>query len=178
MSDLSPSLAEMIRSMQDKILRLQQRNVRAEAGIITGEIRMYGGDTAPEGFLLCNGQAVSRDSFKLLFAAIGTRYGAGDGSTTFNLPPFNNANRFPRGSTGGGATGGASSHEHSMAHTHDFTTGQAGAPYLAGVAAGSDFVASLPDHVHTGTTDGSSAANTGSASNLPPFVDVRFIIKT
>ena len=46
----------------------------------------YYGAAAPEGFLFCEGQAVSRTIYAKLFAVIGTQYGAGDGSTTFNLP--------------------------------------------------------------------------------------------
>ena len=46
----------------------------------------YGGSSAPSGWLLCTGQAVSRTTFAALFVAIGTTYGVGDGSTTFNLP--------------------------------------------------------------------------------------------
>lgn len=44
------------------------------------------GATAPDGFLACDGAAVSRTTYAALFAAIGTTWGAGDGSTTFNLP--------------------------------------------------------------------------------------------
>jgi microcystin-dependent protein len=46
----------------------------------------FGGATAPSGWLLCYGQAVSRTTYALLFAVIGIAYGAGDGSTTFTLP--------------------------------------------------------------------------------------------
>lgn len=51
-----------------------------------GAIMAYGGTTAPTGWLFCRGQAVSRTLYSELFAAIGTTYGSGDGSTTFNLP--------------------------------------------------------------------------------------------
>lgn len=51
-----------------------------------GAILAFGGTAAPAGWLLCQGQAVSRTTYAALFAAIGTAYGAGDGSTTFNLP--------------------------------------------------------------------------------------------
>jgi hypothetical protein len=53
-----------------------------------GVILDYGGATAPSGFLLCDGAAVSRTEYVALFDAIGTTYGAGDGSTTFNVPDF------------------------------------------------------------------------------------------
>lgn len=51
-----------------------------------GSFAFFGGKVIPEGYLLCNGAAVSRTTYADLFEAIGTLYGAGDGSTTFNLP--------------------------------------------------------------------------------------------
>lgn len=56
----------------------------------TGLILPYGGSTVPDGWLLCNGGAISRTTYADLFAVIGTKYGAGDGSTTFNLPNLMN----------------------------------------------------------------------------------------
>jgi microcystin-dependent protein len=86
------------------------------SGILVGEIRTYGGATAPAGFLVCNGSAVSRTTYAALFAAIGTGWGAGDGSTTFNVP--NLAGRMLMGSGGGftvGQTGGSAA---GYPHTH------------------------------------------------------------
>lgn len=51
-----------------------------------GTINAYGGATAPDGWLLCQGQAISRTDYSDLFAVIGTSFGSGDGSTTFNVP--------------------------------------------------------------------------------------------
>ena len=53
-----------------------------------GSIAQFGGKTAPTNWLFCNGQAVSRTDYPDLFKAIGTTYGSGDGSTTFNVPDF------------------------------------------------------------------------------------------
>jgi len=72
-----------------------------------GFIYPLAGATVPEGFLLCDGAAYSRTEYKELFAAIGTIYGAGDGSTTFNVPnlqtrvPVGSGNGYELGSTGG-----------------------------------------------------------------------------
>lgn len=52
----------------------------------TGSVLDYAGSSAPTGFLLCYGQAISRTTYAALFAAIGTTFGVGDGSTTFNVP--------------------------------------------------------------------------------------------
>lgn len=62
----------------------------------TGVILPYGGVSAPSGFLICDGSAVSRTTYTNLFAVIGTRYGAGNGSTTFNVPKLNDGS-FVRG---------------------------------------------------------------------------------
>ena len=61
-----------------------------------GTVIAFAGLNIPDGYLLCNGAAVSRTTYAALFKAIGTIYGAGDGSTTFNLP--NLINRFIEGS--------------------------------------------------------------------------------
>lgn len=55
-------------------------------GVPVGAMMAYGGAAAPAGWLLCFGQAVSRTTYSALFAVLGTSYGAGDGSTTFNVP--------------------------------------------------------------------------------------------
>jgi microcystin-dependent protein len=52
----------------------------------TGVIKAFGGTVAPAGYLLCDGSAVSRSTYANLFSLISTQYGAGDGSTTFNVP--------------------------------------------------------------------------------------------
>lgn len=69
-------------------------------GARVGDIKAiaYNGEVQA-GWLLCDGAAVSRTMFPDLFAAIGTTYGSGDGSTTFNLPDFNTAARFAQGGT-------------------------------------------------------------------------------
>ena len=56
------------------------------ATLPTGMIMAFAGSTAPTGFLLCDGSAVSRTTYADLYAVIGDTYGAGDGSTTFNVP--------------------------------------------------------------------------------------------
>lgn len=54
--------------------------------IPVGSIMDYAGSSAPSGWLLCYGQAISRTTYASLFSAISTTYGSGDGSSTFNLP--------------------------------------------------------------------------------------------
>lgn len=73
------------------------------AAIPPGTIIHYAGRTVPSGWLICNGANVSRTDYKALFAAIGTTYGAGDGSTTFGLPGLNG--RFLEGTTSTSSVG-------------------------------------------------------------------------
>ena len=65
-----------------------------------GAILAFGGATAPAGWMICNGAAVSRTTYAALFAAIGTAFGAGDGSTTFNIPDLREATTKGAGETG------------------------------------------------------------------------------
>lgn len=60
--------------------------VGAVTAVPAGAMMAYGGSAAPSGWLLCYGQAISRTTYAALFTAIGTSYGTGDGSTTFNVP--------------------------------------------------------------------------------------------
>ena len=69
-------------------------------GDLTGMIFAFAGNSIPSGYLLCDGSQVSRTTYKKLFDVIGTTYGAGDGSTTFNLP--NLTNKFIQGSNTAG----------------------------------------------------------------------------
>lgn len=61
-------------------------NLGLDQGLPVGCVFPYAGSTAPTGWLFCNGQAVSRTVESQLFAVLGTTYGAGNGTTTFNLP--------------------------------------------------------------------------------------------
>lgn len=67
-------------------------------GAPEGTISAFAGTAAPTGYLLCDGAAVSRATYADLFAVIGTNYGAGDGTTTFNVPDLRG--RFLRGVDG------------------------------------------------------------------------------
>ena len=105
-----------------------------------GGLVWHFGQTIPSGYLLANGQAVSRTLYAALFGVLGTKYGAGDGSTTFNLP--NLMSRFVRGGTtsqlgttvsdsirshGHGVT--QSAHAHGLSdpgHSHSASTAGAG----------------------------------------------------
>lgn len=83
-----------------------------------GVIFPYVNATAPTGWLVCDGSAVSRSTYAALFAIVGTSYGSGDGSTTFNLP--NIVDRVPVGKSGGkaiGTSGGSATATPSIGNT-------------------------------------------------------------
>ena len=98
-----------------------------------GSIYMFAGSTAPAKFLVCDGSAVSRSTYSDLFDVVGTVYGDGDGSTTFNLPNLSgrvaigSSATYSLGSTGGSETvsldsSSLPSHSHTVAgHTHEST---------------------------------------------------------
>src|SRR5210317_762338 len=81
-----------------------------EGGIPTATIVPWSDASVPSGFLECDGSAVSRTTYAALFAVVGTTYGTGDGSTTFNLPdlqdnvPVGKSNNKALASTGGANT--------------------------------------------------------------------------
>src|SRR5690348_11650824 len=77
------------------------------AVVPVGGVTSFAGTTPPSGWLLCDGRQVSRATYRSLFLAIGTTYGAGDGSTTFNIPDLRG--RFPltKAATGTGSSLGS-----------------------------------------------------------------------
>lgn len=88
---------------------------------LVGQVNFFATSSAPAGFLKCSGQAVSRTTYAKLFAEIGTTYGAGDGSTTFNLPDLRG--EFIRGLDDGrgvdtGRVIGSAQASDNKSHTH------------------------------------------------------------
>lgn len=122
----------------------------------TGAVMPFAMNTAPSGWLAANGSTVSRTTYSDLFAAIGTTYGAGDGSTTFTLPDLRGY--FVRGSgtnTDGTASGtfGAKQTDSVISHSHSGTTGD-----------------DSPDHTHRQKVSGNigNGGDDYSASNKDP----------
>lgn len=93
----------------------------ADGLISAGTIAFFGASSAPTGYLKANGAAVSRTTYATLFATIGTTFGTGDGSTTFNVPDLRGY--FPRGwadngSTDSGRVFGSTQADDFKSHSH------------------------------------------------------------
>lgn len=89
-----------------------------------GTILAYAGTTAPTGFLLCDGSAVSRITYAKLFEVIGESYGVGDGSSTFNLPDYKDRTLFMRSDSAIGQVSAGSIPDHR--HISNGVRGSAG----------------------------------------------------
>lgn len=161
----------------------------------SGMVTPYAGDAAPEGWLLCRGQAVSRTTYAKLFGVIGTTYGTGDGTATFNVPDLrrrvavgldsSDANFNVRGKTGGASTVALKTAE-LPAHSHRVLGGTNGSERLrsgraflndAGPEGGA--WAGWFGSGYNGI-DNVSTSETGSGTghnNLQPYITLNHIIK-
>lgn len=144
-----------------------------------GSIIMFGATNAPAGWLTCNGAAVSRTTYARLYAIVGNTWGAGDGSTTFNVPDLRE--RMPWGHSAGtnllAAAGGAKTvvltTNEMPAHAHDLpmfepldTAGNVTRPQGWG-----------RDSVGTRANGVNSTGGGAAHENMPPYRTVNFIIK-
>lgn len=143
--------------------------------VLVGEIKPYAGSNEPTGWLKCDGRAISRTEYSALFNVIGTTYGTGDGSTTFNLPDMRN--RFPVGAGDSyalNAKGGANtvtltadqmpSHRHGGIYARYSYSGGSGVG-LVGYN-GTGFVAQYTDYQGRGQAH----------ENRPPYIGLNFLI--
>ncbi len=169
----------------------------ASNGVPVGTVVSTVLTTAPSGWLLCDGSAVSRTTYADLFAGIGTTYGSGDGSTTFNLPDMRGRVAMGAGTgTGGGAsgngkpTGGSALSARSPgdwggAQTHTLTIAEMPS-HSHGTSAGDGF-ANSPGNTKfalasnagcNNTTCTTAAVGGGQAhNNIQPFVVLNHIVK-
>ena len=157
--------------------------IQALANILVpiGCVQAYAGNTLPNGWLLCDGSAVSRTDYAELYAVIGTTYGAGDGTDTFNLP--NLTDKFIQGSAGlpnitGRASFGNIDDVCYGINTHD-TSGAFYTPQI-----GDAIVGTIKDPWYDDKNFGlsidasrSSSVYGNSATVQPPALTMRYIIK-
>lgn len=151
------------------------------AGVPAGATIDYAGSSAPSGWLVCDGSAVNRSTYAELFAAIGTTFGAGNGSTTFNLPDARGRTSIGAGTGSGltartlGATVGEENHALSSAenaaHGHQYTRTRNDTAHAA--ASGSQYgVVFDEDNPNTGNSGSGTAHN-----NMQPSLVLNKIIK-
>ena len=159
-----------------------------------GAITMFGSATAPDGWLQCDGTAISRTTYSSLFTIVSTTFGAGNGSSTFNLPDFRGV--FPKGAGTTNRTAGKDAngnyytgtlgtylqdkiqgHKHSMAGNTGGTA-QYVEPNGAFTATGAGtalqyftLAVSFP------TTDGTNGTPRTGGTTEPQSLGVHFIIK-
>ena len=139
-----------------------------------GEIRMFGGNFAPTGWALCDGELLPISSYSALFSLLGTTYG-GNGETTFGLPDLRGRVPMHAGAGPGlspynlGQSGGAET----VFHSHTLATGgeSVHGHELIGSSGGSEILQT------TVSADAeASAANGTSPSTIQPYLTVNFII--
>ena len=173
-------------------------------GVNTGNIVPWSTESIPSGFLECDGTAVSRSTYSALFAVVGTTYGIGDGSTTFNIPDLNDkccigasptkalassggANTVAStGSISGTADSTTLSSNQISSHSHPGTAGNGpdtgppgggNAPNSPGVGFVNQASGSAGgDGSHTHSVSGTFTGNEESV--LQPYLTMVYIIKT
>ena len=165
------------------------------AAVPVGVVQMWAGASAPSGWLLCQGQAVSRTTYAALFAVCGTAYGAGNGTSTFNLPDLRA--RMPLGLNGSGTfnalgkTGGEENHTLTTAemasHTHNFAGGVSfswgtnmGDVHILDTGSAAPGPSTVANSLYTnsGTWNKTAATGGGGAhNNMPPYMVMNFIIR-
>jgi microcystin-dependent protein len=156
-------------------------------GSPTGSVMMWTTNTAPSGWLLCDGTSVLTSAYAALFGVIGYTFGGTGGS--FTLPDFRN--RFPVGSgdsyalaaTGGSKDAVVVSHTHAVTdpgHSHALPTAvwaSSGSSRWSGTAGPIGITVSGTNAAPTGISV-DTAGVSGTNANLPPYLALRFIIKT
>jgi len=165
------------------------------AGMAVGGIVAWSGSASslPDGYFLCDGSAKSRTTYDALYAVIGTTHGAGDGSTTFNLPDLSgrfvvgydsNNNIFDVADKGGSADATLVAHSHTITDPGHFHTtvdyvARSGYAEPRNFGVGTDGNANNTGNTNSKTTgitinsNGSSATN----ANLPPYYALAYIIQ-
>ena len=148
-----------------------------------GVIQIWPGNTPPAGWLLCNGQAVSRTTYANLFSVLGTAYGQGNGSTTFNVPdltgrvPVGSNSTYPLASKGGEAAHALTSAENGP-HTHDRLLWVDGQPVtLTGSESGAYRVSFTYDKGGPNMVSTSESGQGQAHNNMQPYIAQHYIIK-
>lgn len=176
-----------VSDLGNKISQLLDSKFRSMVPI--GTVHAFVGSSAPQDYMLCNGAAISRTTYAALYNLIGTTYGVGDGTTTFNLPNF--AGKFLEGKPSDKEVGdGIEAGLPSIDHTHSYYTATAKNGYgLTGGSAywlGAQLFSGNGDNTFWKGADTNATTGTNSTVNgiygksttvQPPAVCVNYIIK-
>lgn len=151
----------------------QQMDAAVASVIAPGALQAFAMSSAPSGWLKANGAAISRSTYATLFAAIGTTFGAGDGSTTFNLPDLRG--EFVRGWDDGrgvdsGRGFGTAQADEFEAHYHDVRTNSATG---SGTGGGGYFISDAG----VGAMERTRATPSGGSETRPRNVALLYCIK-
>lgn len=188
-SNISAStLRGILDDLDDATYAVESANVLA---MPPGSITAFAGSTEPVGWLFCYGQQISRASYAALFAVIGTTYGVGDGSTTFNLPDLRGRIPLTKDNMGGtsanrvvaaaadtlGGSGGAENHTLSAseipAHNHQIlrpgSNGSGGGPQW--------WLGNSGTNITTIYTENNTGGG-GAHNNMQPYLTLNYLIKT
>lgn len=172
------TIGQAVNAVSKKIGSLEAK-ISASLGTPVGTIIMTAADEAPFGWLLCLGQELSREEYADLFSVIGTAYGVGDGTTTFNIPDLKG--RVVVGYEGSqaafdtmGKKGGTTTHtlttDEMPAHTHGqkvVNSGTAGTAGTQGASSADSATVGV-----TGSVGGGQAHN-----NLQPYIVLNYMIR-
>jgi microcystin-dependent protein len=131
-------------------------------GVPAGAVMDFAMNTAPAGWLECNGAIVSRTTYAALFAAIGTTWGAGDGSTTFQLPEMRGRYRAMAGTDG---TSGSKTFGQKLGDAIRNITGTTGQVYRSAAAGGSGAIG-LASYGGTPAKAGIAGTDPGDNANI------------
>ena len=172
-------------------------NLTGIEGIPTATIVEWSSGSIPSGFLECTGAAVSRSTYSALFAIVGTTYGAGDGSSTFNLPDIQDkvvlgkSNNKALASTGGAATTTNTGNVGGSTANATLTTSQLPSHSHPAMAASGSFAGGSGGSFGTGSGNSGNAGGGGTHSHnmsasfsgdatsvVQPYLAVIYIIKT
>lgn len=140
-----------------------------------GAIVPYVSDTMPTNWLLCDGDAISRTEYAELFSIIGTTFGAGDGSTTFNLPNLKGRVTVGRQPSDYdfssiGKTGGS---KYIQEHYHEYKYGSA----VGGDGSALTYASATGTQANKQAIQNVKGVQTGNSGNLQPYMATNYIIK-
>lgn len=145
-----------------------------------GSIIPYSGTTAPEGYSICDGKELNRETYKELFSIIGTTFGNGDGTSTFNLPDLKGRISVGLDSSDTdfdslGKTGGS---KYLQKHSHKQIAFDSWGSGVVATHLGTDALAGMTSSNQAYVGGRSTLeAGTGNSGNLQPYIVLNYIIK-